>query len=161
MSQVTHLASGALNRSGDTLTVELIQPDSMPAVVPIVWPAAATITTPARYLEVASTAMRLLAEAFTTLARIKPASDGNGLAWAGRPQVFQDFAPPPPAHEHHAEPAAGATAPDTPSSASHNISQPFDSATPSTARRWTSMLTPLLACSTEIDLDSRLGCQGD
>jgi hypothetical protein len=29
MSQVTHLASGALNRSGDTLTVELIQPDSI------------------------------------------------------------------------------------------------------------------------------------
>jgi hypothetical protein len=47
------------------------------------------------------------------------------------------------------------------SSASYNISQPFDSATPSTVRRWTSMLTPLLACSTEIDLDSRLGCQGD
>ena len=23
------------------------------------------------------------------------------------------------------------------------------------------MLTPLLVCSTEIDLDSRLGCQGD
>ena len=65
------LASGRLNRSGDTLTVELIQPDSMPAVVRIVWPSAATITTPARYNEVASTAMRLLAEASTTLARIK------------------------------------------------------------------------------------------
>jgi hypothetical protein len=65
------LASGALNRSGDTLAVELIQPDSMPAVVRIVWPAAATITTPARYLEVASTAMRLLAEASTMLTRIK------------------------------------------------------------------------------------------
>jgi hypothetical protein len=71
MSQVTHLASGALNRSGDTITVELHQPDSMPAVVRIVWPTAPTITTPARYLEVASTAMRLLAEASTTLARIK------------------------------------------------------------------------------------------
>jgi hypothetical protein len=38
-------------------------PHSMPAVVRIVWPAAATITTPAHYLEVASAAMRLLAEA--------------------------------------------------------------------------------------------------
>jgi hypothetical protein len=43
----------------------------MPAVVRIVWPAAATITTPGRYNDVASTAMRLLAEASTALARIK------------------------------------------------------------------------------------------
>jgi hypothetical protein len=35
------------------------------------WPDAPTITTPAHYLEVASTAMRLLAEAATMLARIK------------------------------------------------------------------------------------------
>jgi hypothetical protein len=35
------------------------------------WPDAPTITTPARYNEVASTAMRLLAEASTALARIK------------------------------------------------------------------------------------------
>jgi hypothetical protein len=54
----------------DTLT-ELIEPDSAPAVVRIVWPISATITTPARYLEVASAAMRLLAEASTTLARIR------------------------------------------------------------------------------------------
>ena len=71
MSQAIHLASGALNRSGDTLTIELIQPDSMPAVVRIVWPQQPTITTPARYNEVASAAMRLLAEASTMLARIK------------------------------------------------------------------------------------------
>jgi hypothetical protein len=43
----------------------------MPAVVRIAWPNAPTITAPARYNEVASTAMRLLAEASTTLARIK------------------------------------------------------------------------------------------
>jgi hypothetical protein len=64
------LAHGPIN-GADTITIELIQPDSMPAVVRIVWPTAPTITTPARYLEVASAAMRLLAEAFTTLARIK------------------------------------------------------------------------------------------
>ena len=40
-------------------------------MVRIVWPTAATITTPAHYLEVASAAMRLLAEAATTLARIR------------------------------------------------------------------------------------------
>jgi hypothetical protein len=43
----------------------------MPAVVRIVWPTAATITTPTRHLEVAAAAMKLLAEASTTLARIK------------------------------------------------------------------------------------------
>ena len=42
-----------------------------PLTVRIVWPTAATITTPAHYLEVASAAMRLLAEASTTLARIR------------------------------------------------------------------------------------------
>jgi hypothetical protein len=40
-----------------------------PSVVRIVWPTAATFTTPARYLEVAGTAMRILAEASTTLAK--------------------------------------------------------------------------------------------
>jgi hypothetical protein len=69
-SQSTILSSGPIN-GADTLTIELIRPDSMPAVVRIVWPTAATITTPAHYLEVASAAMRLLAEASTTLARIR------------------------------------------------------------------------------------------
>ena len=49
----------------------------MPAVVRIVWPTAPTITTPARSLEVASTAMRLLAEASTTLARMQRAGGGD------------------------------------------------------------------------------------
>ena len=39
MSQVTHLASGALNRSGDSLTVELHQPLDSPSFVMVVWPA--------------------------------------------------------------------------------------------------------------------------
>jgi hypothetical protein len=40
------LASSALNRSGDTLIIELVQPDAMPAMVRIVWPAKPTITAP-------------------------------------------------------------------------------------------------------------------
>jgi hypothetical protein len=63
------LAHGPIN--GDILTVELIQPAGHPPVVRIVWPTAPTITTAARYNEVASTAMRLLAEASTALAGIK------------------------------------------------------------------------------------------
>ena len=70
-SSPTVLASGPITRSGDTISIELHKPDSMPAAVRIVWPTAPTITTPARYNEVASTAMKLLAEASTTLARLK------------------------------------------------------------------------------------------
>jgi hypothetical protein len=70
VAQSTILSSGPIN-GADTLTIEVIQPDSMPAVVRIVWPTAATITTPGHYLEVASAAMRLLAEASTNLARIR------------------------------------------------------------------------------------------
>jgi hypothetical protein len=69
VAKSTILSSGPIN-GGDTLTVELIQADRM-AVVRIVWPSAATIITPAHYLEVASAAMRLLAEASTTLTRIR------------------------------------------------------------------------------------------
>jgi hypothetical protein len=32
------LASGQLTRSGDQITIELIRPNSMPAVVRVVWP---------------------------------------------------------------------------------------------------------------------------
>ena len=70
VTQSTILSSGPIN-GAYTLTIEVIQPDSMPAVVRIVWPTAATITTPAHYLEVARAAMRLLAEASTSLARIR------------------------------------------------------------------------------------------
>jgi len=52
VTQSTILSSGTIN-GADTLTIEVIQPASRPAVVRIVWPTAATITTPARYLEVA------------------------------------------------------------------------------------------------------------
>jgi hypothetical protein len=71
MSDVTHLASGTINASGDTLSVELVEPADAPPAVLIRWPAAPTITTAARYNEVASTAMKLLAEASTALAGLK------------------------------------------------------------------------------------------
>jgi hypothetical protein len=53
-----------------TAQIELHQPDSMPAAVRIVWPTVPTITTPPAKRGT-STAMRLLAEASTMLARIK------------------------------------------------------------------------------------------
>ena len=84
MSKKTTLSHGQIINGADPITVELIQPDSMPTAVPIAWPTAPTITTLARYNEVASTAMRLLAEASTTLARSKRASDGKRRGRADR-----------------------------------------------------------------------------
>jgi hypothetical protein len=70
VSKKTTLSNGPIN-GADSITVELIEPDANPPVVRVVWPTAPTITTPAQYNEVASTAMRLLAEASTVLARIR------------------------------------------------------------------------------------------
>jgi hypothetical protein len=67
----TPLASGAINQSGDTIEVVLVQPADNPSVIMIRWPDAPTIAPPARYNEVATTAMRLLADASTMLARLE------------------------------------------------------------------------------------------
>jgi hypothetical protein len=40
------LASGQLNRAGDTLTVELHQPANSPSFVMVVWPAKPSVTQP-------------------------------------------------------------------------------------------------------------------
>jgi hypothetical protein len=66
----TTLASGTIN-GADQLSVELVQPVDAPASVLIRWPAAPTVCDPRRYNEIASTAMRLLAAASTTLAQIR------------------------------------------------------------------------------------------
>ena len=67
------LASGRLNRAGDTLTVELVQPDSLPAVVRITWPAKPSVTqpTPKALAALAAAMVRTLAEAQTELAKIR------------------------------------------------------------------------------------------
>jgi hypothetical protein len=39
MSDVTELASGPVTASGDSITVQLIQPTDSPSVIMIVWPA--------------------------------------------------------------------------------------------------------------------------
>jgi hypothetical protein len=73
----------------------------MPAVVRIVWPAAATITTPAHYREVASAAMRLLAEVSTTLVKRLP-NFLRRLRPGGRPMGFS--AATPAEFQKHVEP---------------------------------------------------------
>jgi hypothetical protein len=44
MSQVTHLASGALTRSGDTISIELHQPLDHPSFLIVVWPQKPSVT---------------------------------------------------------------------------------------------------------------------
>jgi hypothetical protein len=64
------LASGALNRSGDRLSIELHQPETSPSFVMVVWPAKPSVTapTPKALAALASAMVRTLAEAQTELA---------------------------------------------------------------------------------------------
>ena len=73
MSQVTHLASGALNRSGDTISIELHQPLDHPSFVMVVWPAKPTVTaaTPKALAALAAAMVRTMAEAQAELAKIR------------------------------------------------------------------------------------------
>ena len=66
----TTLASGAVNK-GDELTVQLVQPANEPPRILIVWPPYTSVTTPAKYAEVAAAAMRVLANGVTELSRLK------------------------------------------------------------------------------------------
>jgi hypothetical protein len=72
MSKAIELASGQFTTSPhNMITVELIEPVGGHAEVRVIWPSQATVTTPARYAEVAATAMRILVNASTEIARIK------------------------------------------------------------------------------------------
>jgi hypothetical protein len=73
MSKVTDLASGALNRSGDKLSVELHRPADSPKFRLVVWPPKPSITapTPKALAALAAAMVRTLAEAQTELAAIK------------------------------------------------------------------------------------------
>jgi hypothetical protein len=68
-SPITPLTTGQINHGH--LSVELVEPDGMPAVVRIVWPTAPTVVDPKRFPDTAATVARLFAEAATTLASIK------------------------------------------------------------------------------------------
>jgi hypothetical protein len=70
MHERIDLANGLIN-GHDRLAIELIQPDSMPAAIRIVWPAKTSIIPPTRFPAAAAEAARLFAEAATALAHIK------------------------------------------------------------------------------------------
>jgi hypothetical protein len=70
MSQITQLASAAITAT-DTITVELIEADEIPAVVIVRWPVKPTVLHPRRFPDTAAMVARLFAEAHTVLANIK------------------------------------------------------------------------------------------
>ena len=72
---ITPLASSQINH--DRLKVELVQPDAMPAIVRIVWPAQSTVVDPNRFPEIAAAIAQLFARAHIVLAAIKAHGPGG------------------------------------------------------------------------------------
>jgi hypothetical protein len=66
---ITPLASAEVNH--DHLRVELVEPDSMPAMVRISWPMQPTIVDPKRFPDVAAQIAQLFARAHIVLAALK------------------------------------------------------------------------------------------
>ena len=65
---ITPLASAEVNH--DQLTVELVEPETMPAMVGIVWPPQPTVVDPKRFPDAAAAA-QLFARAHILLAALK------------------------------------------------------------------------------------------
>jgi hypothetical protein len=68
-SPITPLASAQINH--DHLSVELVEPDAMPAMVRIVWPPQPTVVDPKRFPDVAAAVANLFARAHIVLASLK------------------------------------------------------------------------------------------
>jgi hypothetical protein len=68
-SPITPLASAQVNH--DHLKVELVEPDTMPAMVRIVWPPQPTVVDPKRFPDVAAAVAQLFAQAHIVLASLK------------------------------------------------------------------------------------------
>jgi len=64
------LASSQVNQS-DRLSVELVEPDGMPAMVRVVWPSKPTIIDPRAFPDTAATVAQLFARAHIVLATLK------------------------------------------------------------------------------------------
>jgi hypothetical protein len=72
MSKQTTLAESQVTQTPhDVVTVELVQPDDMPAVVKITWPGQPSIVDPKRFGDVAAALVRMFSTAHVELARIK------------------------------------------------------------------------------------------
>jgi hypothetical protein len=69
MTEITPLASSQINH--EHLKIELIEPDTMSAMVRIVWPAESTIVDPRRFPDVAAQIAQLFARAHIVLAALR------------------------------------------------------------------------------------------
>jgi hypothetical protein len=65
----TPLASAKINH--DQLTVELVEPDHMPAMVRIIWPPQPTVINPNRFPDAAAAIAQLFARAHIVLAALR------------------------------------------------------------------------------------------
>jgi len=71
-SPITSLGEAQISRSPqDVITVQLVQPDGMPAMVRVTWPPQATVVDPRRYAEVASAVARVVAAASVALSQLR------------------------------------------------------------------------------------------
>jgi hypothetical protein len=66
---ITPLASAEINH--DHLSVELVEPDGMPAMVRVVWPLKPTIVDPKAFPDTAAVVAQLFARAHIVLASLK------------------------------------------------------------------------------------------
>lgn len=66
---ITPLASAQINH--DHLSVELVEPDGMPALVRIHWPPQPTVVDPKRFPDIAAAVAQLFARAHIVLAGLK------------------------------------------------------------------------------------------
>jgi hypothetical protein len=66
---ITPLASAQINH--DQLKVELVEPDTMPSMVRIVWPPQPTVVDPKRFPDIAAAIAQLFARAHIVLASLK------------------------------------------------------------------------------------------
>jgi hypothetical protein len=57
----------------DIVTIELVDPDNMPAAVRIAWPLQPTVVDPPRFRDTAAAVVKMFSEAHITLVRIKAA----------------------------------------------------------------------------------------
>ena len=64
------LATGQVT-AADTLTVELHRPATEPAFILVKWPAAPSVASPDNFADLVAATFRILADARTTLSRIR------------------------------------------------------------------------------------------
>ena len=69
MSNITPLASSVVDH--DRVTVELVEPDDMPAMVKITWPHKPSLVDPNAFPDVAAAVAQLFARAHIVLAALK------------------------------------------------------------------------------------------